>query len=362
MSAPVGVADKTKKRASGLRDRSNMTDNPDFDELTSKMYRESVGDVQIPDILYHYTSMEAAKSILETNKFRFTHGRFTNDLQEIREGLLIVWDILHKKADVESENDISTLLRSLAYCVVLTLVSKKEGEKIIEGAKERFQNWGKQIEIAEQWKKRDVYLACFSGEAAKDKLSMWYMYGDRTNGVALGFDAKILINEHEERIGRKVPHLWALKIVYDKGKYKEIVSAYADNLVKFVKAEKLKNGSTKHLQNGGSVKNDFFGSSYYYLVLIALMHKHDSFSDEHEWRLIFNYGREMGASFKEFHLKDGVLKPIAVFPSKAGYARMLSEVMVGAGNQNEGEWIQEWLSMMDSKATITKSAIPFRST
>jgi hypothetical protein len=83
--------------------KKKLQERPLFQELLTLVKRAS-GD--LPQILYHYTSAESLKKILETKRLLATHFEFTNDPTELRYGQgLVVEETKRTLAAVKRNED-----------------------------------------------------------------------------------------------------------------------------------------------------------------------------------------------------------------------------------------------------------------
>lgn len=171
------------------------------------------------NIIYHYTSPEGLKSILESRSLRFTDYRFLNDKNE---GLVInktncietkIKDLLDK----EKDDRIRIFLKKLQ--VLMSLQTSLEKEQIEKN------NSG---DIEEN--KYNYYVFSLSKE--KDSLPMWnyYVKHKKYEGYNIGID----IEELKKIISEKIKNNKDIYKVYNKDigyKYEEI-NIFIENIIK----------------------------------------------------------------------------------------------------------------------------------
>ena len=114
-------------------------------------------DEDNPDILYHYTSIEAFKSIIDSKKMRATRYDQMNDYSEVKLGI----DNLFKTIkNYEISPDFSDFKKHL-----IGIIEKLKSQIL------------------------DIYILSFS--SVKDSLEQWRAYA-QNGGVAIGFDKKMV--------------------------------------------------------------------------------------------------------------------------------------------------------------------------
>lgn len=112
-----------------------------------------------PPILYHYTSMPALLSIVESGRLRATHVRFLNDQSEIA----TMWEIVNRRLHKRINSAKTTA----------------EQESLAEI-----------IKIAESRAALNEFVASFSEK--RDDLSQWRSYCPDGVGFNIGFSSRSL--------------------------------------------------------------------------------------------------------------------------------------------------------------------------
>ena len=209
----------------------------------------------VPDIVWHYTSHDAALSIVRNNQLWLSNLRYLRDAQEF------VW---------------------IFDCVT----------KYIETRKRRSDPVHPEVEsrLVLQAHQRDlgtsICIACFS--TMPDDVAQWERYASEAQGVAVGFNAEELASAVGAGWGRWAP------VIYDtSSKSRQIASAieYAEDC-----------------QRGGK---SILGTRDDPLVHLAAFSKHESFSSEREFRLAL-YG--VAYTRYEFRSRSNTLVPYTVLP------------------------------------------------
>ena len=175
-----------------------------------------------PDILYHYCSIDAFQSIIQSRRIWLSDLSKSNDSQEGKIASRIILDAL--KEDYGHTRDELDFIQ-------------KDYERIARG------------------------ISCMgiSLSAKKDRLSQWRGYGDDGKGIALGFSGKWLIQTSYLR-----------PVYYSKEDQTQLISAHIRDLSTVIKNNDL-----------ASVKKRLFTIGQE----ILYQYKDDFFSEEDEWRL-----------------------------------------------------------------------------
>lgn len=184
--------------------------------------------------LFHYTDINAVKSILENEKLWLTDVRFLNDLEELHNGIHALIDYI--KHQVKTFPDRHEFLGDAAEYVEAGLVGKA----------------GYGIE------NRPVFICSFS--QAGDLLSQWRAYGS----YAIEFSAKA------------IPHALSACVYDDFEKLSQASTVALASLMTI---------SDSMQKNDGYLDSDGY-EAFSDLVGLAATFKHQSFSEEQEVRIV----------------------------------------------------------------------------
>lgn len=165
-------------------------------------------------VLYHYTSLESLKSIVENNTLRFSDYRFVNDINEFSFCIENLDSVL-EEFNVEDVAPIKQVLNDLQ--------NGRDLNFKIAGVNENNQLYGyEQLDT-------DASFYIFSMTENDDSLNMWKMYSE--NGVRIKLNTKIL-HLFLRELQRKYLPLGIINIGNDRVNYdcnleyeREIVSA-----------------------------------------------------------------------------------------------------------------------------------------
>ncbi len=219
----------------------------------------------IPDILYHYTTMGTLQSILNNVKekgtliLRGTHVEYLNDEKEFKLACEVMSEVI---VDYEKH---------------LPEIDKRDIAKYFTPEK-----WE---QLAQTFRFGDIpFITSLSEEP--DSLSMWNTYGDDGVGVAIGISKRYIKNSYE-----------ITKCIYDRERFKQDMMKYlVDDVYKsyFVKDEVFR-------YSPDGIKID--------MLKAFSIYKHHAYEYEKEWRLIAmgnGFSSPMMVNFQE---RKGLLKP-----------------------------------------------------
>jgi len=202
-----------------------------------------------PPILYHYTSMSALLSIIETGRIRATHFRYLNDSSEVTTMLDAVQKRLTERIRLEASADRSRELRELADAM--------KSRKVI-----------------------NEFVASFSEHG--DDLSQWRSYC-HDGGVSLGFASGALRSQWVSNPDPSGGKPWWVggslkKVRYLGGEISDGLDSIIDNTLEL--------GRTLDGKEGFFGKIERIEATRALLTLLAPLYKHHAFHHECEWRMI----------------------------------------------------------------------------
>lgn len=300
--------------------------------LQRKNYRDS-------EIVYHYTSFDSLFKIISTESLISSNILYLNDTAEYREGIkafkLSLTGMLNK-------SKVSNRNKEIVSQILMEIDNIKQSEN---------------------------YVTCFSAE--KDMLSQWHSYGERGNGVSIGFSIKKLDRCFQVRpIGSWVDYDHDAKLKRLNSINVEFFRSYT---------ELLKQGSFADRKSIVPVGVELYLN---HIVPVFLSHyKNSSFKAEKEYRLALKNSREIPIEI-EFSTKSNsqiipytrlILKkrfyemnPIedsATIPTTVHNTLPIEEIILGpCVNRNFTEpGLRAFLDNIGyAKVKITQSNIPLR--
>jgi hypothetical protein len=225
-------------------------------------------DVDLPEILYHYTDINGLAGIWEKGQIWATNSLYLNDTSEVQLGLSMVGSRLAQR---ELE-----ILQSINEVWKREVEQRKAGEEVDEetfnqerAAFEPKLTEAKEIRAAVETTDgySNSYIACLTEHG--DQLSQWRGYA--REGYCVGFDTKSLLESlGDDRVMRRVRY-------YDE----ETNDAYAARMIGIAK------GFRNLMIDKPDVDEDFrnFVIAKYMMVEAAFM-KDSSFREESEVRIV----------------------------------------------------------------------------
>jgi hypothetical protein len=201
---------------------------------------DKVGKPEHPE-LFHYCSLENAFNILKSGTIWATGIFHLNDATEVSYGAGIMAECL------KSRTEIHPNVRG------------------VFGSPEKF------MRTADKW---PMFVFCFS--FGSDLLSQWRAYGKSGGGVCIGFDRARL----PSILPKKGPDPTLFPVIYEKKAQEDLLNRVLDVASEF--QSRLAPGSD---------------TAAYWLHAVSLVAqssfrlKHEAFSDEREWRLLWMPGK-----------------------------------------------------------------------
>lgn len=209
---------------------------------------------EVPDVIYHYCTVDAMLSILQNHCLWMCDLEKTNDKTELKyfyEQMSKIFDVFAQKYKPQYGNKL----------VKIHIVLKKAIEELYNRTA-----YIKQIS-------KD-YVCCFSEE--EDLLSQWRGYGADGNGVAIGFNAKLL-----NKLDSNYCRYKFTKVIYNNEKVYENIRSYMERqmllVLDSIKDEELTPENI--LFNLAGITTPMMEDDYIF--------KHPGFMEEKEWRAYY---------------------------------------------------------------------------
>lgn len=219
---------------------------------------------EMPDVVYHYTSMHTLLKIVDSSAIWATNVRYLNDISEYQHFLSLINDLLMKELPSRPS---------------ATGMQEKEGlsNYLRDVERESFDFF--------------PYVASFSLDG--DSLTQWRSYCPQGNGVCIGFRTEALritnavpdANESPQR--RQQPKLEP--VLYLRSDDKEAIERLFEELKS--EAREMGERDPRELYDQYGVRLLVRGVSYDYALWLTIRRqssriKHASFSSEREYRLV----------------------------------------------------------------------------
>ncbi len=205
----------------------------------------------IPQIVYHYCSLDSFFAIIKNSTIRLTNISKSNDREEIRYCFDAFEDTLRKACKEFAHKNIDN----------------KEVEKFFSEI-----DYDSLVSRAVANESLIYYVACFSSES--DLLSQWRGYSNDGKGVAIGFYSRNFV------LAKDLKNIKYNKIIYDMNSVKLELHDY---IIEKLKKANLKAKNTLSISPYMDAINDIISG----MVYNAIFYKNPAFQEENEWRLVF---------------------------------------------------------------------------
>lgn len=205
----------------------------------------------IPEIVYHYCSLESFLAIIENSTIRLTNIIKSNDRDEIRYCFDDFEDVLRKSCKEFSRK----------------YIENTEVKKFFDEID--YENLVSRAVVNESL---IYYVACFSSEA--DLLSQWRGYANDGKGVAIGFYSRNF------KLAEDLKNIKYSKIIYDM---KTVKAERHNYIIEKLKEASLKTDNSLTISTYTDAINDIISG----MVYNAVFYKNPAFKEENEWRLVY---------------------------------------------------------------------------
>lgn len=313
----------------GIRMPNFFTISP----LIHAKYREHFGlDVEM---LYHYTSLDGFKGIIEGKSFWASDIRFLNDSTEFTHGRNLCLECVEALRKQTSKADVVSFIDVLQNMLTDPLFL-----------------WG-DIRDSQYF----IFVVSFCEDG--DLLSQWRGYSGGQQGVSLGFKVRDLV-----RVSTQYANDYFIpnKVIYEDDVKREIIN------------DILRIGLCSYKYNSHKWSRDIIQSDIARMVRGALywflpLFKHSSFKQEQEWRFqfyIFEGGKpEEKVSNVQFRVRDNFLLPymnLKLYYQQQTEFLPLSAVRVGPSTTPDltKQSIEFMLKSRGFSVPVEISKIPFR--
>jgi len=276
-------------------------------------------DDKRPSLLHHYTSLDAALSIIQQRDVWLCHCEYLNDASEvirassmIKERIDNVVRTVNSRLEQQFYGDVSAGFASQSRLYEAFVFSMSEGKPGING---------------------------------QDDLSAWRAYGKSGRGVCLSFESQHLITFSEGTIGFRLS-----RVLYDDQLQAQIVD------------ELLNEGYRQYCKMND--RKEAIQCAVAALMFVMPILKHPNFVDEKEWRLIYlPKDEDPAASKRKFCVRDDLIIPYYSMRSasddNASSTPPLAEIMVGPSTHQTLNLRS--VEFLRARAVVKSSRIPYRS-
>jgi hypothetical protein len=259
-----------------------------------------------PDLIYHYCSPDAFKSILSSKTLRMTDARFCNDATEQTEFLFLLQDLITKSSQMEITDDI--LDRQVSQILARKEITEDEKKVFVQNI-ENFKSLSPearstqyQTDLLSLCKalyddlKNSIssnnprYISCFCEQG--DIKSQWMEYADKGKGFSIGFNFQLL---------NKASNIYLKEVLYHKNRQFELLNWAI-------------------LQYGFDPK-----SIHRWINEVMPVIKNQAFHEEREWRIIHT----PSTNSDELTLKPGMMGIGKIYYEFTFKPEFISEIILG---------------------------------
>lgn len=245
----------------------------------------------MPNILYHYASMQKAYSILNYKNIRLSDITKSNDINEMSIFFPTLFDEILNLFDEIHGFDNTFVYKAKLDRHALVLIINELKEQI----EQEFQNGS----IA-------TFVICLSEKG--DLLSQWRGYADDGKGLSIGLCAKELMEFIES--SKRIYELVKVQYLSDD-ELKDWIKATAKDLLWLIDTilDAIKNGDVT-FKTSSQFDENIYNTLYYNMLSYveeSIRFKSDGFVEEAEWRFYIKNALNKEELNKDINSTNGVL-------------------------------------------------------
>lgn len=216
--------------------------------------------------LFHYTSVEVLRQMIESEKIRATNILYMSDSAELEYGLRIIQQTCDD---------------------ALPTVRGQEKEIVSQ-----FKEWAKFNRL----ENRQLFVCCFSEK--ENDINQWRSYTPPKIGICIGFDGSPLVN-------RAMTAGWEFAYcIYERTNQK----IWADAILTACRKNGLKYGPDKSAPINQTYYS-LFEKNVEHVLRVAARLKHSAYAEEKEWRLMSPYLSQSRDPRIKFRTGESMLTP-----------------------------------------------------
>lgn len=277
-----------------------------------------------PDKLFHYTTLNGLRGIIESRTLWLTKAAYLNDRSELKHAITLFQQEANRQATalLGDKADIGELLREAAHQL-------------------------------DSFQETNICLASFCEDG--DLLSQWRGYGSSGSGVALGFSGQAL-----ERVNGTG---WAklLRCLYEPAEQIQVIRDLVCLLCNAYVLCKSSASSDRH----STIRKDLIGYFNTTFLQVAPVLKNKHFAEEREWRIVTLPRKNTDLKFRALVSNERVSQHYVydLAPNESGNYDFLSSVVIGPSSEPRLVSDAVWTLCSQSKVglnALTISQIPYR--
>jgi hypothetical protein len=289
-----------------------------------------------PEHLYHYTSIDGVKGVLDENSLWASQIHFLNDTQEFKYSISIVEKVL---AELQKQLPERTLLEQAIRMQSPSIADANDALAILYGSI-------KSLILTPPLDKPPICVFSLSKEG--DLLSQWRGYCPPDGGYSIGFRTDSLTQFS------KTHDLYLAPCIYDETKQETVVREAFTRICDI--ALKGWTGSTEQIVR---LVSDYTFKFFTDFSAIASALKHPSFREESEWRII---SRLIANKNMSFRVRKSMMLPYFSISFKDFAPFLIDEIIIGPTPEQELARYSLLQFVLQKKLNISikTSTIPYR--
>jgi hypothetical protein len=278
---------------------------------------------RMPQLLHHYTSIDAALAILESHDIWFCHAEYLNDSSEIRgaHSLIVQW------------------ISMVGY---KSQVGRQQG--FLDQVLSKFLTQARLFEAFVFCMSEAIIPQPPAPPKSQDVLDSWRAYGKNGKGVCLSYQSQNLLTISQGNSGTRLS-----RVIYEPPTQEKIVDFVIDKGYK--------------TYNSANNPPDAIDATAAALIFLMPILKNKGFEQEHEWRFIFLPNIEdHTVSKRKFFIRDGLIVPYYTMldaDPNPDNIPPVAEIMLGPSSHQALN--ARSLEYRRGRATLRTSDIPYRS-
>lgn len=227
---------------------------------------EAVGKIELPDVLYHYTTGDGLIGILQNKKIWATNVGYMNDSEEFIQGAKALRREAESRFSLRYDNPENPDPISREDRILEALVNRLDS--IIEGKSFR------------------AFVACFSG--CEDDLAQWRGYSGAQSKFSIGFDGERLgemansLTHSRDGNNRRFLRCFLAPAIYKRHQQKHLVRRMVDFILDQFPRDEDAADFEYDVDYDASWIDAYMKTGALALALL----KNDRFDQEREWRLV----------------------------------------------------------------------------
>lgn len=285
----------------------------DFNIEINDMLLHSVNNVKN---LYHYTSPNSLKGILETNSLWFTDSEFLNDKTEGKH----IYSLIEKNLENLDQHFVEMIQKYILGINLLEFFN-------INSFEEYFNN-----ELNKKYKNNSKYFT-FSFSNDNDNLSLWNYYTKTSDSIGynIGFDMQKLNADFRKQSVSKFISIFIFKVIYEEQEQLKIINKILN-----------KYNELWLYAVGDDEKDSVFREFFNLINFIKFYFKHPAFKFEDEIKVIAKMNNEKyhdlirnDSDIIKFRIQNGIFIPYIDININYENNYVISSIKISPSNKQD---------------------------